>query len=750
MDLSAFSNDNFDAKEWINTTFNSPDAQKNKEQYATNLVLKLQLMIQKVNSALEDTAQQVLQSLPRVLREVETMRQEAQLLQEQMKTVKEDFIKVERDSTTSMKNLLKIDTVKSRMQEANKALREADNWTTLSSDVEQVFESGAVSAIAGKLIGMQNSLEILVDVPDYKERCQQLEELKNRLEAMLSPPLVAAFNVQSVEAAQSYVKIFRDIKRLPELQKCYHKCQKEHLLQQWRQIVEIDPDGTITDWLNNFYDILSSTWHSQTSWLGQVFLDLSSVEILSEVMVDVLSSLEPSLHFCIKAALKQQDNPLLFLIDLKQITDRFARGIELAITSIDSDNLQKPHTAMLAQTLYAPYRPLMEKYASLEGRLLRSKLSTINFEADDLMDLVQLLGESTNRILNFAEEAENRCQFLTRGCSYPDLIEALKDFFAGYTNKVSKMLQQLKPANTHRDRNKYLTDSWMLFQHTLHSLQFIGEFFLQLENFEQALISHVRETIKKLGYSLTLQEEENERRCVNPFHSYVDLFLTSPMKNELRELVTTIQSQDDVFLLNDSCERVKNTCAEAGQLAFDIVFDQIKSHLSPVPTMEIWKLENPGGTVTLDLPVFSLSPQEYITQIGQYLMTLPQHIEPFALEENPALHTALKHGKLPYTSEHDTVEHVADYLVGCLARGTMEMYVEKILEVSHLTPHAIQQLIIDIEYLIAVVEDLGLSPSENLQDVKTLLRADASGFTAAGQGKQAHLVSCIRSMRGIE
>ncbi|XP_022238693.1 conserved oligomeric Golgi complex subunit 7-like [Limulus polyphemus] len=153
----------------------------------------------------------------------------------------------------------------------------------------------------------------------------------------------------------------------------------EHLLQQWRQIVEIDPDGTITDWLNNFYDILSSTWHSQTSWLGQVFLDLSSVEILSEVIVDVLSSLEPSLHFCIKAALKQQDSPLLFLIDLKQITDRFARGIELAITSFDSDNLQKPHTAMLAQTLYAPYRPLIEKYASLEGRLLHSQLSTVCF-----------------------------------------------------------------------------------------------------------------------------------------------------------------------------------------------------------------------------------------------------------------------------------------------------------------------------------------------------------------------------------
>ena len=39
---------------------------------------------------------------------------------------------------------------------------------------------------------------MLVDTPDYNERCQHLDTLKNRLEAMLSPQLMAAFNAQSV------------------------------------------------------------------------------------------------------------------------------------------------------------------------------------------------------------------------------------------------------------------------------------------------------------------------------------------------------------------------------------------------------------------------------------------------------------------------------------------------------------------------------------------------------------------------
>lgn len=45
---------------------------------------------------------------------------------------------------------------------------------------------------------MQNSLVMLVDTPDYSEKCVHLEALKNRLEALASPQIVAAFTSQSV------------------------------------------------------------------------------------------------------------------------------------------------------------------------------------------------------------------------------------------------------------------------------------------------------------------------------------------------------------------------------------------------------------------------------------------------------------------------------------------------------------------------------------------------------------------------
>lgn len=41
----------------------------------------------------------------------------------------------------------------------------------------------------------------------------------------------------------------------------------------------------------------------------------------------------------------------------------------------------------------------------------------------------------------------------------------------------------------------------------------------------------------------------------------------------------------------------------------------------------------------------------FYLQIGQYLMSLPLHLEPFVTQEDPALEMALHAGKLPFPPE---------------------------------------------------------------------------------------------------
>lgn len=100
------------------------------------------------------------------------------------------FLQVNRETESSMEALVKMDTFKSRIQvrkfnhinpsevilncylfqSTSQALKEADNWTTLSSEIEDALDSGDLEVIAAKLAGIQSSLKILSHVPDYEDR----------------------------------------------------------------------------------------------------------------------------------------------------------------------------------------------------------------------------------------------------------------------------------------------------------------------------------------------------------------------------------------------------------------------------------------------------------------------------------------------------------------------------------------------------------------------------------------------------
>lgn len=64
------------------------------QAFVSSLVMKLQLYVQQVNGALEETSQSVLSSLPRILRDTQLLQQETLALREKMIAVKQEIAKV--------------------------------------------------------------------------------------------------------------------------------------------------------------------------------------------------------------------------------------------------------------------------------------------------------------------------------------------------------------------------------------------------------------------------------------------------------------------------------------------------------------------------------------------------------------------------------------------------------------------------------------------------------------------------------
>ena len=59
---------------------------------------------------------------------------------------------------------------KQRIQATKNALKEADNWTTLTNEIEDALDNGDLALISQKLNGIQGSLKILSHVPDFEDR----------------------------------------------------------------------------------------------------------------------------------------------------------------------------------------------------------------------------------------------------------------------------------------------------------------------------------------------------------------------------------------------------------------------------------------------------------------------------------------------------------------------------------------------------------------------------------------------------
>lgn len=97
------------------------------------------------------------------------------------------------------------------------------------------------------------------------------------------------------------------------------------------------------------------------------------------------------------------------------------------------------------------------------------------------------------------------------------------------------------------------------------------------------------------------------------------------------------------------------------------------------------------------MPLFAFAPQEYITKIGQYLLTLPQNFEPFTMQDNASLIVALHKGKLPYLDVKDLSDDITACWLDSIANATAITYCDEILNIQHnISINSQRQLIIDI------------------------------------------------------
>jgi hypothetical protein len=164
------------------------------------------------------------------------------------------------------------------------------------------------------------------------------------------------------------------------------------------------------------------------------------------------------------------------------------------------------------------------------------------------------------------------------------------------------------------------------------------------------------------------------------------------------------QAKDPRFhALPHTSQRVSAFTEAVNELVYEVLISKVRSKLMDVAQMPAWNQQEEENL--FELPNFSAYPLPYIVSVGEYLLTLPQQMMPWAggggSDAGPPAD-----GNDENTDEAQYFETEWMFKI---AEGATALYIDQIRGIQVLSERGAQQLSADIEYLCNVLSILSMT-----------------------------------------
>ncbi|KAK9143070.1 hypothetical protein Syun_012470 [Stephania yunnanensis] len=629
----------------------------------------------------------------------------------------------------------------------------------------------AVGEVA-EFANIRKQLEVLEDRLEEMVQPRLSDALSNRKVEMvrdLRQILIRIGRFKSLEL--HYTKInLKPIKKLWEGFDSRRKAERERLTSFNDSSHTV---LSFSSWLPSFYDevllYLEEEWKWGTTAFPEDYKSLIP-KLLIEAMVAVNPSfvsrinlatgeVVPETRALAKGILdilsgdmpkgsKVHTKHLATLIELNNMTGAFARNIQHLFSESDLQVLLETLRAV-----YSPYESYKQRYGQMERAILSSEIAAIDLrgavvrgigaQGIELSETVRRMEESIPKVIVLLEAAVERCISLTGGTEADELILALDDIMLQYISNLQETLKSLRavcgvdalseigPKETGLDRkgssqNARKLDKvsdeeeWSIVQGALQILTVADCLTSRSSVFEATL----RATLARLSTSFSLSVfgsnlDQNQSHVNNDGSGELSLVGRAALDVAALRLIDVPEKARRLFNLLDqskdprfhalplASQRVTAFGDMVNDLVYDVLISKVRQRLSDVARLPIWSAIEEKSSSTL--PSFSVYPQSYVTSVGEYLLTLPQQLEPLA------------EGISSTDPNTDEAQFFATEWMFKVAEGAMTLYMEQLRGIQYVTDWGAQQLSADIEYLSNVLAALSMTISPILSTFHTCL-----------------------------
>lgn len=504
-----------------------------------------------------------------------------------------------------------------------------------------------------------------------------------------------------------------------------------YLEQEWKWCMVAFPDDYKTLVPKLLIETMSALGASFVSRINLATGDVvPETRALAKGVLDILSG-------DMTKGIKVQTKHLEALIELHNMTVAFAKNIQHLFSESDLQALLNTLKAV-----YSPYESYKQRYGQMERSILSSEISGIDLrgavargvgaQGIELSETVRRMEESIPQFIVLLEAAVERCISFTGGSEADELITTLDEIMLQYISSLQETLKSLRTVCgvdyiTHGDssgpkkemgdkregaHNTRMVDmvsdeeEWSIVQGALQILTVADCLTSRSSVFEASL----RSTLARLSTSLSLSvfgsnlnqsrmmgdDGDGELSLAGRAALDVAALRLTDVPEKARRLFNLLdQSKDPRFhALPLASQRVAAFADMVNELVYDVLISKVRQRLSDVARLPIWSSVEEASA--FHLPSFSAYPQAYVTSVGEYLLTLPQQLEPLA------------EGISSSEANTDEAQFFATEWMFKVAEGATALYMEQLRGIHHITDRGAQQLSTDIEYLSNVLSALSM------------------------------------------
>ncbi|CAM0139293.1 hypothetical protein VKS41_004899 [Umbelopsis sp. WA50703] len=501
--IDHFSNTEFEVKSWINHTLKSLAAEKETdsvrsmhlEEQTNVMVTRLQLHGSQLSQKVTKTTEDVIQSIPLVLYDLQLMRNQVDSIKAGIETVRRDMSDEESGNRSAIQRLRQLGLVKSRMEECRTALRETENWSNLEQETRATIHAGDFAKAASQLASAQKSINVFQNTPDYERRKNLLNQLQDELSNAIRPQLDLALKEHDAVTCHSLYNVCSQI-ALPEayLDAYFEYCQKPivHLWESARlKEDQEDSTETLKDFLSNFFKEAFIHISEEYNWCRSVFPDPR--EAMQAFIQNLFLNLKPSLSDRVTSAQSYYGSDgLCHVADVFQITESFGLSLERLFSKsvvAAAENEPSGHRRSgsisarrksqqilslplalrtsahseqegWAYVLYDPFLHWQSQFTEHQRKILESVATALVHKLESKrgggIDISHILSFKASDAFDAARQAIDVCIKLTHGFGAAGLLKDLNDYFSSLTNNLLALVSKLKQENDNKiDSTEY-------------------------------------------------------------------------------------------------------------------------------------------------------------------------------------------------------------------------------------------------------------------------------------------------------